>query len=112
VRTFVDITFAGGGLSPAKVVERLSQVHDLTFLKGAHDAVFHWATTSEYWHRVGAIHQALHGTGATYRLATEDDQGVVAVFAPWGGALSEAEDENPTVERDKDSTKPTTERIA
>jgi hypothetical protein len=111
VRTFVDLTFAGGGLGPAKVIERLAQVHNVSFLKGPHDLVFHWETTKEYWQRVAAIHQALHGTGVTYRLATADDQGVVSVVGPWRGSLSESEEENPTVDRESEAAKPPTERI-
>lgn len=111
VRTFVDITFAAGGGSPATVVGRLSQVRDLSFLKGPHDAVFHWETPEEYWHHVAAIHQALRGTGATYRLETLDDQGVVPVVSSWVGDLPTAEEENPTIDRDQDKPKPSTERI-
>ena len=111
MRTFVDITFAAGGVTPAKVVERLSRVRDISFLKGPHDVVFHWETTEEFWQRVGAIHQALHGTGATYRLETIDDQAIASVVSPWAGGLPPAEEENPTVDREKNASQPSTERI-
>jgi hypothetical protein len=111
VRTFVDITYTTGGASPAKVFERLFQVHDLTFVKGPHDVVFHWQTPKEFWDYVTAIHNALNGTGVNYRLETIDDEAFVPELSPWVGSFQQAEEAHPGFDRKSSASKPPAERI-
>lgn len=99
VRTFVNLTFAAAGVPPSKVIERLQRIQHLSFVKGSHDLLFRWETPAEFWERVAYIHQALHGTGATYRFETTDDEGVVPEASPWIGALPDDVEENPAIRR-------------
>ena len=73
MRTFVDVSFASGGKDALVVGRRLTAVEGVDFIAGEHDLVFHWQNVEEFEARIFAIHKALIGTGATYRVHTAEE---------------------------------------
>lgn len=71
--TFVDLTFSPRGLPAGAVLDRLQRISGVSSVMGEHDLLFHWKTAEEFTGRLLAIHEALKGTEATYRIFTVED---------------------------------------
>jgi hypothetical protein len=101
MRTYIDISFNSGGVTPTMVIERVQKLTEVRFILGDHDIAFDWRTVAEFRQRMNAIHAAFAGTGVTYRahtLADESDLQGQLTWPPLGGS---ANDENPAYPANK-----------
>lgn len=99
--TFIDLTFDPTGSNAAVVVAKLQQVPEVTSVMGEHDAMFHWKTNTEFDERIAAIHEALNGTGATYRVFTVEDSYQSKDPVPWIGPLDGEPSRHPALSKGK-----------
>jgi hypothetical protein len=74
MHSYVDLYFTPEGISPLEISERLKRTAGLTFILGPHDLVFEWKTVDEFREILGKVHDALQGTGVTYRIETITDE--------------------------------------
>jgi hypothetical protein len=85
VITYLDLTFSTDKPNPIGTVKRLEQMHGISLIRGEHDLMFHWSTRDEFENRIQAIHSVLSGTGAIYRVHTEENppsDGIPVVWLP------------------------------
>jgi hypothetical protein len=95
MRTYVDITFSSEGRPATSVAERLLDRAGLALITGPHDLCFEWSSVEEFQRCVEAIHAALEGTHATYRLETLDDEDDSPEPVSWPPGLRESPRKNP-----------------
>jgi len=95
MRTYIDITFSSDGTVPTTVAARIHTIAHVMLLTGPHDIVFEWTTVEEFRTRIRAIHDALVGTKAMYRVVTEDQGEESAWYAPLPPSLRNLPHENP-----------------
>lgn len=95
MRTYVDITFSSDGTIPTVVAERLRELAGVSILVGHHDVAFDWTDVAEFRQKVKAIHDALVGTHATYRVETIEDDDGSSRFLTWPPAGNDNPAENP-----------------
>jgi len=107
-RSFVDITFASSGSNALLVVRRLQNLSHITFISGEHDLYFDWRTQDEFESRIRVVHEALVGTGATYRVHTQVEHSPWTNPSPWPPPEAERPEENPAFVKRKG---PAVERI-
>ncbi len=74
MHSYVDLYFSANGASPFEVSDRLRAAVGVEFIIGPHDVAFEWHTVEEFRTKLTKIHQALHGTGVTYRIETVSDE--------------------------------------
>lgn len=91
------------------VVRKLQHLMHITFISGEHDLYFDWTSPEEFESRLKAVHEALVGTGATYRVHTQTEHSPWAKPSPWPPPISEAPEENPAFVKRKEP--PGLERI-
>ena len=95
MHTFIDLVFAADGTSPLEVSERLRSHAGLTFIVGDHDLVFEWTTEEEFRTRLGRLHEALRGTGVTYRVHTTVGASGFVPPASWPPSLDDGPQAHP-----------------
>jgi hypothetical protein len=71
--TFIDLIFSPSGLDAGVVIDRLQRVPGVSSVMGEHDLLFHWTSPDEFNRQLRAIHAALQGSGASYRIFTVED---------------------------------------
>jgi hypothetical protein len=71
--TYIDIFFSPEGTNPLDVADRLRSAASLAFIVGPHDVLFEWRTVEEFRDRLTKIHEALAGTGVSYRVQSMED---------------------------------------
>ena len=98
-RTFVDLTFSASGTNVVVVVRHLQKLSGIAFITGEHDLYFDWHDENEFESRATAIHEALAGTGATYRVHTVADRTVAPEPMAWPPVPSQTPEENPAFPR-------------
>lgn len=76
-RTYVDLTFTSAGASVLVVVRKLQDHADVAMITGEHDLYFDWKSQTDFDTHMKKIHDALRGTGTTYRVHTVLDN------TPW-----------------------------
>jgi hypothetical protein len=103
MRTYVDVSFASGGKDAVVVGRRLRAVEDVSFVAGEHDLMFHWQDVEEFEACILAIHKALAGTGATYRVHTTTNGSPLGEPNSWPPGLGDEPPENPAFPRRKDA---------
>jgi hypothetical protein len=81
--TFVDLTFSPKGLPAGAVIAELTKIPGVSSVMGEHDVMFRWKVSSEFDAKTRAIHAALDGTGATYRVFTVEDSYQSRDPVPW-----------------------------
>ena len=81
--TFVDLSFSPEGRPSTLIVAKLQALHGVTSVMGEHDVMFRWKTAAEFESRMQSIHTALKGSGATYRVFTEEDSYQSRDPVPW-----------------------------
>ncbi|MCI4350686.1 MAG: hypothetical protein L3K15_04155 [Thermoplasmata archaeon] len=81
--TFVDLTFSPNGMHAGIVVAKLQHLEGVSSVMGEHDVMFRWKSAAEFDARIRAIHAALHGTGALYRVFTVEDSYQSRDPVPW-----------------------------
>jgi hypothetical protein len=81
--TFVDLTFSPSGEHAGAVVAKLARLEGVSSVMGEHDVMFRWKAPREFNDRLRAIHSALMGTGATYRVFTVEDSYQSMDPVPW-----------------------------
>lgn len=81
--TFVDLTFSPEGEHAGAVIERLGKLPGVSSVMGQHDVMFRWKTAREFDTRISAVHRALRGSGATYRVFTVEDSYQSLDPVPW-----------------------------
>lgn len=94
-RTYVDLTMSADGSDVVSVMGHLQGIGEIHFVTGDHDLYFDWESTAEFESRAKAIHLALGGTGATYRVHTEASGSPDHLLVPWPPPLGEVPEENP-----------------
>jgi hypothetical protein len=95
MHTYVDLYFTPEGVSPLAVAERLQQQAGLTFIVGPHDLVFEWEGVEQFRETLGKIHEALRGSGVTYRVESTVDDPMFVEPAAWPPALHEGPAQHP-----------------
>ena len=93
--TFVDLIFSPMGQHAGQVVRRLQELAGVHPVMGDHDVMFRWKTAAEFDRTMQAIHDALGGTGATYRVFTVEDSYLTRDMVPWIQPLGEDPSEHP-----------------
>jgi len=83
MRSYIDLYFAPGDVTPLEIAERIRRATGLEFVRGPHDLLFEWATVEEFQAKLDQLHGALRGTGAFYRVETVEDDPEFAVPVPW-----------------------------
>ncbi|MCI4319845.1 MAG: hypothetical protein L3K23_06925 [Thermoplasmata archaeon] len=81
--TFVDLVFSPEGRPSTEVVTKLQTLEGISSVMGEHDVMFRWKTAAEFDRRMGSIHAALKGSGATYRVFTVEDSYQSRDPVPW-----------------------------
>jgi hypothetical protein len=97
LRSFVDLYFAPGPVTPLEIAERIRGATGLSFVQGPHDLVFEWSTVEEFRALLAKLHEALRGSGAFYRVETvaeEEGVGFVAPL-PWPPTLPRSPPSHP-----------------
>ena len=94
-RTFVDLTFSASGTNVIAVVRRLQRLAEVSFITGEHDLYFDWRTEAEFESHMTGIHDALAGTGTTYRIHTHVDSALIPEPVAWPPPLEGVPEENP-----------------
>lgn len=94
-RTYVDLTFAAAGASVLVVVRKLQDHAGVSFITGEHDLYFDWQSQPEFDTHMTDIHNALRGTGATYRVHTVLENTPWTEPVAWPPPLDTAVGENP-----------------
>jgi hypothetical protein len=89
VRTYIDISYAAGGSDPITVDQRLKGLTHVELLAGSHDIAFDWDDIEQFTSIVRAIHEALAGTGASYRVQTEIEESVGPLYTVWPPTMDE-----------------------
>ena len=99
MRTYVDLSFSSDGTIATVVADRIREIARVSLITGEHDIVFEWETVEEFQERLRAIHNALAGTHATYRVQTVSgsEDGLPAVA--WPPGLREVPEEHPGYRR-------------
>jgi hypothetical protein len=95
MRTYVDVTFSSDGTVATVVAERLRDLAGVTLLTGEHDIAFDWTTVEGFRERIRAIHEALAGTHATYRVMTQEADDTGTPWVAWPPPLQDTPVENP-----------------
>jgi hypothetical protein len=95
--TFVDLIFSPKGKNAAEVVARLQRIPGVSSVMGEHDVVFHWTEPTEFASTIRAIHAALDGTEATYRVYTVEDSYQSRDPVPWIASIDPAPPHHPGV---------------
>ena len=108
-RTYVDISFSSSGMDAHAVARRLQRLAKVTLVAGDHDLYFDWKDTAEFEVHISAIHRALAGTGATYRVRTEVDPAATGKPVGWLPPLEDGPVPNPAYPEPR--TTPGEERI-
>jgi hypothetical protein len=85
--TFVDLAFSPEGRPSTQVVAKLQSLEGISSVMGEHDVMFRWKTAAEFEKRMGSIHAALKGSGATYRVFTVEDSYQSRDPVPWISTL-------------------------
>ncbi len=88
-RSFVDITFSANGTSAVAVARRLQNLDRISFISGEHDLSFDWQSPVDFEALLSVIHEALTGTGATYRVHTLAENGGWSPPPVWPPSLAE-----------------------
>lgn len=104
-RSFVDITFSSSGMIASMVVRRLHSLPHVRFISGDHDLYFDWNEPEEFDSKLKVIHDALAGTGATYRVHTRLEGSAWAKPIPWPPSVLETPEENPAFAQRSDPPK-------
>lgn len=99
MRAYIDLHFSPEGVSPLEVGERLHRMADLEFIVGPHDLVFSWAGVDEFRDQLQRIHEALKGTGVTYRIETVSDDPLLGEPMSWPPPLKEEPTPHPAYGR-------------
>ena len=87
MHTYVDLTFTPEGVSPLEVAERLRRTAGLTFFVGPHDIMFEWGDVDQFRDTLGKIHEALRGSGVTYRVESAVEDTMFVEPAAWPPSL-------------------------
>jgi len=99
MRTYIDISFSSGGMTPTAIIRRFQGLSEARFILGEHDIAFDWSTVGEFQRRMDAIHAAFNGTGVTYRVHTVPGESDLRPPVSWPPIVSPAQDENPAYPR-------------
>ncbi len=83
MHSYIDLFFAGEGVSPLAVSDRVRSLAGLDFIIGPHDIAFEWHTVDEFREKLGKVHSALKGTGVFYRIETVTDEPGFVEPAVW-----------------------------
>lgn len=100
-RSFIDISFASSGMNASVVARRLQNLAHVTFISGEHDLYFDWKDIDEFDSHIKAIHDALVGTGAGYRVHTQSEGSQWSKPASWPPPGVETPEENPAFAKRK-----------
>jgi len=95
--TFIDLTFSPDGEDAAAVTAKLQRIPGVSSVMGEHDLVFHWSEPAEFASKIRAIHQALHGSEATYRVFTVENTYQSRDPVPWIGSVDTEPPHHPAV---------------
>ena len=87
MHTFIDLYFAPDGISPLDVADRVRRIAGLSFIVGPHDLVFEWQTVEEFRDRLAKLHDALQGTGVSYRVQSASDDSMFVPPVAWPPSL-------------------------
>jgi len=104
-RTFLDLTFSASGPVASMVVRRLQSLPGVTFISGGHDLYFDWRTPEEFDRQIRVVHDALSGSGATYRIQTQVEEVPWGNPTPWPPPLVDDPPENPAFARSKGASR-------
>ena len=102
MRTYVDVSFSSSGTDAVVVGRRLQALEGVSFIAGEHDLEFQWQDVEEFQARIRAIHKALAGTGATYRVHTMTDNPPFQEPTGWPPVLQQETPANPAFPKRKD----------
>jgi hypothetical protein len=95
MRTYIDISFSSGGMTPSAVIERVQSLAQVKMIVGDHDITFEWKTVEEFRRHMNSIHTAFGGTGVTYRAHTVPDESDLQPSVAWPPTSSSTPEENP-----------------
>jgi hypothetical protein len=95
LHTYIDLFFAPDGVSPLEVADRLRRHADLEFIVGPHDLVFEWSSVEEFRTRLAKIHEALRGTGVSYRVQSVSYDPMFVEPATWPPPLQAEPQQHP-----------------
>jgi hypothetical protein len=87
MHSYIDLYFSPEGVSPLEVSDRLRAMAGLSFVVGSHDLAFEWDTIEQFRVTLGKIHEALEGTGVTYRVETVAEEPQFVPPIPWPPVL-------------------------
>jgi hypothetical protein len=73
MHTYIDLYFSPNGANPLAIAERLRERAGVTFIVGPHDIAFEWQTVEEFRSKLSAIHEALRGSDASYRVESVEE---------------------------------------
>jgi len=95
--TFIDLIFSPKGEDAARVAAKLQRIPGVSSVMGEHDLVFHWSEPAEFAAKVRAVHTALEGTEATYRVFTVEDTYQSRDPVPWIGSVDSEPPHHPAM---------------
>jgi hypothetical protein len=99
--TFIDLTFSPRGTPAGVVIDRLQRLSGVSSVMGEHDLLFHWQRPDEFSAQLAAIHEALQGTEATYRIFTVEDSYQSREPPRWFPAVDPEPSDHPAYPRRK-----------
>jgi len=70
MHSYIDLYFSPDGISPLDIADRLRAMAGLSFLVGNHDLAFEWDTVEQFRATLSKVHEALRGSGVSYRVET------------------------------------------
>jgi hypothetical protein len=97
MHSYVDLYFAPEGVSPLDIADRLRATTGLSFVVGSHDLAFEWDTVEQFRAMLGKVHEALKGTGVSYRVETVAEEPAFVEPIPWPPVLPRSPPNHPGV---------------
>jgi hypothetical protein len=73
MHTYVDLYFSPNGENPLAIADRLRRQAGVSLIVGPHDIAFEWQTVEEFRTKLSAIHDALQGSDASYRVESVEE---------------------------------------
>jgi len=95
MHSYIDLYFTPEGVSPLDIADRLRATAGLSFLVGAHDLAFEWDTVEQFRATLSKVHEALKGTGVSYRVETVPEESAFVDPIPWPPVLPHTPSNHP-----------------
>ncbi|MCI4343193.1 MAG: hypothetical protein L3J92_03635 [Thermoplasmata archaeon] len=95
MHSYIDLYFSPDGVSPLDIADRLRATAGLSFLVGNHDLAFEWDTVEQFRATLSKIHEALRGSGVSYRVETVAEESAFVDPIAWPPLLPRSPSTHP-----------------